>query len=254
LNEPLYPATVSDFRLDTYEITVGRFRAFVEAGKGAQGDPPLPGSGAHPAIPGSGWDAAWTAELTTDTAALKTALKCGPQWFWTDNPGPNERHPIHCVLWFEAFAFCAWDGGRLPTEAEWNYAATGGSEQRQYPWGAMIDESKASYMCLGDGSPGCSMDDFLAVGSRSPAGDGKWGHIDMAGNVGERVLDWFLQYPIPCMDCASVSSSETKRAFRGGTAWSADVLVSNDAVSADFPYNRNSSVGARCARLSAAGP
>src|SRR5689334_21712444 len=53
-----YPATVSDFYLDKYEITVGRFRAFVNAGMGTQASPPADGAGAHPKIPGSGWSSA----------------------------------------------------------------------------------------------------------------------------------------------------------------------------------------------------
>src|SRR6185503_5212427 len=101
---------------------------------------------------------------------------------------------MNCVSWFEAFAFCAWDGGRLPTETEWNYAAAGGNEQRVYPWGANIDLTKASYDCAGDGSgtgtPNCMFSDMLPVGSRSPQGDGKWGQADLAGNVWEWTLDW----------------------------------------------------------------
>ena len=84
---------------------------------------------------------------------------------------------INCVNWFEAYAFCIWDGGFLPTEAEWNYAASGGSEQRYYPWSASfppgattIDETYASYwmdstkQCYGDhvGEDDCQTAENLA--------------------------------------------------------------------------------------------
>src|SRR5262249_32777148 len=63
------PATVSSFRLDKYEITVGRFRNFVDAGMGTQAQPPPPGAGAHDSIPGSGWNESWNANLIATTDA-----------------------------------------------------------------------------------------------------------------------------------------------------------------------------------------
>ncbi|WP_437951836.1 SUMF1/EgtB/PvdO family nonheme iron enzyme [Sorangium sp. So ce296] len=82
------PATVSDFYLDKYEITVGRFRAFVNAGMGTQASPPGDGTGAHPKIPGSGWSSAWNTKLPPNTAALKNALSCIVHQSWTDTAGP----------------------------------------------------------------------------------------------------------------------------------------------------------------------
>jgi formylglycine-generating enzyme required for sulfatase activity len=115
-----YPATVSDFYLDKYEITVGRFRQFVNAGMGTQASPPGLGAGVHPLIEGSGWKLAWNTSLLATTDALKTALKCDSTFqTWTDTvDGGNENRPQNCMNWYEAFAFCAWDGGRLATEAE----------------------------------------------------------------------------------------------------------------------------------------
>ncbi|WP_437628010.1 formylglycine-generating enzyme family protein [Sorangium sp. So ce1151] len=250
LNAPMYPATVSGFRLDIYEITVGRFRAFVEEGKGTQADPPVSDAGAHPKIRESGWNSDWNSELTADKSALKVALRCEYS-HWTDFPEQNERRPMTCMTWFEAFAFCIWDGGRLPTEAEWNYAAAGGAEQRLYPWGESIDASKAAYNCLGDGddAAGCSMQDFLPVGSKSPDGDARWGMADMAGNAGELVLDVSqLGLPNPCNDCARLEGNTDNRVVRGGTAWTSGLYVATDAQSAENPHNRNGFVGARCAR------
>ena len=137
-----YHATLSAFRLDKYEITVGRFRQFIDAYPASK---PSAGDGAHPKIPGSGWDPSWP--LPADQAAFRSEIEtadpsiCGTpsgrppmEQTWTDAQGPNEHLPINCVSWYELFAFCAWDGGRLPTDAEWNYASSGGAEERVFPW------------------------------------------------------------------------------------------------------------------------
>jgi formylglycine-generating enzyme required for sulfatase activity len=219
-----YPATVSDFRLDRFEVTVGRFRAFVEAGKGTQADPPAAGDGEHPFNPGSGWDAAWNTSLAANTGALSSALLCSSTYqTWTPTAGANEHLPITCVMWYEAMAFCAWDGGWLPTEAEWNYAAAGGDEQRHYPWSSpatdtTIDGTYAVYDCMGDGSASedCSFNDILSVGSRSPKGDGLWAQADLGGNMWEWNLDWWATYVNPCNDCANLASA-SYRVFRGGS-------------------------------------
>lgn len=251
-NDAAAPATVSDFQLDRFEITVGRFRKFVEA---YPGNIPMPGAGAHPLIPQSGWDAAWNAKLPTDQAALKAAVKCNSTYqTWTDATGANENLPMNCLSWYESFAFCAWDGGRLPTEAEWNYAAAGGAEQRVYPWSnpassMTIDGTYAVYNCQGDGSPvgNCSFQDILTGGSRSPKGDGLWGHADLGGSMWEWNLDGFDSYIAKCSNCANTLSISC-RVIRGGY-WNnnASGLLSS-LRNCDAPDDLNFNVGARCAR------
>lgn len=251
------PATVSSFRLDKYEITVGRFRKFVEAGMGTQASPPAIGDGAHPHLAGSGWRATWTASLLTDTAALIASVKtAGPQSTWTDAAGGNESRPMNGISWFEATAFCAWDGGFLPTDAEWNYAAAGGNEQRAYPWSVpagdlTLDPLRASYrdaasMCLGDGLPACTMEDYVPVGSK-PAGDGRWGHSDLAGNV----FEWNYDQAImdPCIDCGVHNDSNAVGLIRGGAATlSGAPTLRVAARTSTSPVSHAAFFGARCAR------
>ncbi len=164
--------------------------------------------------------------------------------------GSNETKPINCLTWFRAYAFCIWDGGFLPSEVEWEYAASGGQE-RLYPWSsppadATVDPGHASYDCLGDGVAGCSLADIVDVGTKS-AGAARWGQVDMGGNLWELVMDWYAPSYAACSDCAQLTSA-TNRVIRGG--------VYNDKASSlraanrhtHAPAVRGANVGVRCAR------
>src|SRR5262245_38240986 len=119
-------------------------------------------------------------------AAVEFVVTCHNFVMW--NFSGSENRPMNCITWYEAFAFCVWDGGHLPTEAEWNYAATGGTEQRVYPWPStsenIIDGRYASYkiesMCYGEGTTlhPCVPSDLIAVGTKWK-GDGRWRQSDL---------------------------------------------------------------------------
>ncbi len=254
-NDPQFPATLSSYYLETFEVTVGRFRNFVNSGHGTQQNPPAPGDGAHKLIPNSGWDSAWNSKLKSTSTSFRSAITCESAYdTWTDAPGPNELKPVTCMTWFEAFAFCAWDGGRLPTEAEINYAQTGGSEQRAFPWGmGPVNSMYLVFDCNADGSASgqCAASDVPAVGSRSPLGDGKWGHTDLAGSMTEWSRDAFMnKMPQPCTDCAQLTDPVVDGiATRGGSFKSVQLFVVNTKrawIESDFRIH--ASMGIRCAK------
>ena len=256
------PATVSDFRLDKYLVTVGRFREFVAAYNA--GWMPPPGSGKHTHLNGGrglvepdveaglsyepGWLAADDANLAPTTANLHDSCDStnalGPFATWTDTAGSQENLPINCVNWYEAEAFCIWDGAFLPSEAEWEYAAAGGAEDRQFPWGSTMPGTA----CPGTGCEYLIYNCFYPDGPQAPdsgplqgvmlcqglqhiapvgtptLGAARWGQLDMAGEVGEWVFDWVpyfargganLPYANPCSDCAYVNQDPNGGAGRG---------------------------------------
>jgi sulfatase modifying factor 1 len=198
--------------------------------------------GAHPSAPGSGWDDSWNSFLWTSETEVSDELitneACGDLAYvnWTATPANDrsEAMPMNCVPWFMAMAFCIWDGGRLPSETEWNFAATGGEEQNKYPWGdtPVPDDTFAVIGCNPTG--GCVGDAMEPPGSREQSGAGEFGHADLAGNVIEWTLDQRIlsdanHDPLPdqsydqqsCNDCVDLSDAgnmDFHRVSRGG-AW-----------------------------------
>jgi formylglycine-generating enzyme required for sulfatase activity len=169
---------IKGFGLDKFEVTVGRIRAWVRAGS------PVPSEGevlwddgAHPPI-------RWPRQATVQTEKQLAGWKRYDTW-----TAGAERRPKNFLSWYTAAAFCHFEGGRLPTDAEWQYAAAGGDEHRPYPWGETPPTPEhAVYNCTGDGDQSCSLADILPVGSR-PAGAGRWGHRDLAGSMFEWTMD-----------------------------------------------------------------
>jgi formylglycine-generating enzyme required for sulfatase activity len=252
--------TVSDFRLDTYLVTVGRFRQFVEAWNGGAGYLPAAGSGKHAHLNGglglvnsgasggyeSGWKTAWNAAVTPTNAALR-----GGGMTWTPTPGSQENLPINGANWYEAYAFCIWDGGFLPSDAEWNYAAVGGSQQRAYPWGFTDPGTTTQYAVFGcsypDAGGNCAAATVEAVGS-AWRGAGRWGQLDLEGELLEWGIDWVNGPGGSCIDCAYLTGG-TSRALEGCSyACPASELELEMATTGSIPTVRDELCGFRCAR------
>ena len=270
------PATISAFRLDKYEATVGRLRQFVNY-LAAGGALPAAGSGKHSHLNGGkgladgskagsfepGWSSSWNSNLPAGTSAVATwtknlACSTGTYGTWSAKAGSNETLPITCLDWYEALGFCIWDGGFLPSEAEWEYAAAGGDEQRMYPWGATApgtDSKYAMYDCYyptGKAGNCTSLANVAKVGTTT-LGAGRFGQLDLSGSVWEWDLDVYsAKYDNPCTDCANLSGG-TDRVLPGGGFHTGlmPYMLSSNRTSLNYAttYRGDYGVGVRCARV-----
>jgi formylglycine-generating enzyme len=209
---PQRSVTLSAFELDRHEVTVEQYAACVEAG---------------------------ACTLPDDVTRV---LACN--WGGVD----RGRHPINCLSWPQAAAYCAWVGRRLPTEAEWEYAARGadpGDEPRPHPWGASPPTCALAHFRDG-GDTGC--------GTRSTApacslaeGHSPQGLCDLAGNVWEWVADWYGLYaPGPLADPTGPALGDRRVARGGALSTPAEDLRTALRADAD-PDRRFSDFGFRCA-------
>jgi serine/threonine protein kinase/formylglycine-generating enzyme required for sulfatase activity len=143
----------------------------------------------------------------------------------TPSTGTEPNRPIDSVTWGEAMAICALRGSRLPTDAEWEYAASG-PESWLFPWGNEYIEGNAIF--------GSSGGQTKSVGSR-PGGASWVGALDMAGNLSEWVSD--------------VYGNSTGRTLRGGAWWFSDPYILENDQRDMLGYDQaNNIVGFRCAR------
>jgi iron(II)-dependent oxidoreductase len=160
----------------------------------------------------------------------------------------RERHPMNCVSYAQAAAYCEWKESRLPTEAEWERAARG-DDKRRYPWGDEPANCLLTVMTY-EGDEGCG-DGGTWVAGRKAKDRSPYGVHDMAGNVREWVADWYdpKYYAAAPDENPKGPPTGLKRSARGGsfgTAVSKLMRISNrDRYD---PATRSMHLGFRCAR------
>jgi len=180
------------FWIDKYEVTNRSFRAFVTDG----------GYRNHDLWSAAGWD--WLSRQSLD----KLPRSC---------QGDPPDNPVVCVTWYEAEAYAAWRGGRLPTEAQWEYAARG-PQSLIYPWGNEFDAARCNVVDSKGLKP---------VGSY-PNGVSWVGAYDMAGNAMEWVQDWLAPHPAgPVVDPSGPPTGKVK--IEKGGWWGGPALAARSS-------------------------
>lgn len=208
--KPVHSVQVSSFELMKTEVTVGQYRRCVEAG--------------------------------TCTAPRGKSSNKYCNWGWSG----RDDHPLNCVDWSQAQAFAKWAGARLPTEAEWEYAARSGGKSWTYPWGD--EKATCSRANLDEGGDGCGQDRTWEVCSK-PAGNSTHGVCDLAGNVWEWVQDGYHDsYSGAPGDGRAWEGGASFRVGRGGGWINAAPLLRASYRYRSDPSKRNSALGFRLAR------
>jgi eukaryotic-like serine/threonine-protein kinase len=169
-----------------------------------------------------------------------TGYPVPPYWKNGTYPDGQEQVPVTWVNWWEAQAYAAWKGKRLPTEAEWEKAARG-TDGRPFPWGN--DWNLQNVVGNANGPQ--------PVGSK-PTGASPYGALDMAGNVYEWVGDWYAAYPNSRIKFAQFGM--LYKVIRGGAFSGSNNTATTYFRGVTRPEARSEWVGFRCVQPLASGP
>ncbi|MFC9648121.1 MULTISPECIES: formylglycine-generating enzyme family protein [unclassified Streptomyces] len=245
---PLREVELSPFRIAPTTVTNTQFATFVKATGYVtdaerfafsyvfEGFLPAELRAASPRVPGTPW---WRAVH-------------GATWKHPEGPGSSigsrQNHPVVHVSWNDAVAFCAWSGTRLPTEAEWEYAARGGLEQRRYPWGDELAPG-GSHLCnIWRGSfptVNTADDGYRSTAPVKAFRPNGFGLYNTVGNVWEWTADWFsrdFHVTGPRTDPTGPPEG-LARAMRGGSHMCHDSYCHRYRVAARSSNTPDSSVG-----------
>ncbi len=206
---PVHKARVDGFYMDETEVTNDQFAAFVKATGYLTTAEKTPkredfpqemrnGIPSEKLVPGANNFRPTTRPVPLDDPLYWWEYKPGAQWRHPDGPGSTieqrGQYPVVCVSFFDAEAYCQWAGKRLPTEAEWEFAARGGLDQMRYAWGAEFKPGDRWMMNVYQGD--FPLKDTAEDGFSGPApvksfAANGYRLFEVSGNVWEWTQDWY---------------------------------------------------------------
>lgn len=256
--EPVHEVQLSRFLISSTAVTNEQFAAFVDT------------TGYRTSAEELGLSAVFHLAYTGDRTDIVHELSLVPWWLavrgaqWRHPEGINSdltgrgAHPVVHISWLDAQAYCHWAGMRLPTEAEWEYAARGGLNSARFSWGDDVVDMTGRWQCniwQGDFPWRNTLDDgYLTtapVRSYRPNGYGLW---QTNGNVWEWCADWFAAdyYQQAPMDNPAGPDTGESRVIRGGSYLCHDSYCMRYRVAArshNTPDSASANIGFRCVVL-----
>ena len=218
---PVHVVELSPFRLNAHAVTTAWFAEFVDA------------TGHLTEAEQFGWSFVFAGLLPDDFPDTRGVS--GSEWWrqvegahWRHPEGPQsdldgrQDHPVVHVSWNDAQAFCAWSGTRLPTEAEWEFAARGGLDGMAFPWGDELEPDGRHMMNVFQGAfpyANSCADGFAGTAPVNTFEPNGCGLYNMTGNVWEWCADWFdpTTYLQGGRRDPSGPEQGTSRVMRGGS-------------------------------------
>ncbi|MFI0977228.1 formylglycine-generating enzyme family protein [Streptomyces sp. NPDC021093] len=218
--QPVHTVRLAPFAIDVTTVTVAMFRTFAED------------SGHLTVAEREGSSAVFHLAVAAERADIAAVDPAVPWWLevrgadWRHPHGPlsdaEPDHPVVHVAWDDAMAYCAWAGRRLPTEAEWEYAARGGLEGRRFAWGDELTPDDRWLCNIWQGRfphENTGADGWLATAPVRTYPPNGFGLYEVAGNVWEWCADWFAPdyyTHAPTADPQGPRRGE-RRVMRGGS-------------------------------------